>query len=196
MTMMEKVIAMLKRTQYIDEPMRTMLIEQYRKELENSRLYGYIAYILKINGWENIGGKFKTQANEEVSHSEIIKDFLNDMNIFDFKMEALYEVGEDTKEFDLDFNNGSGSINILKIAEFFLQREEATTQSINKILQESKQSNDIYGGVTEHFLLNLIEKQRAELEEANTFLDIVEDFNGDTAQLRILDIHFEDVMGG
>lgn len=116
-----------------------------------------ISAFLKNKGLDKLAKHFDDQISEEHEHAKLIYDYLTDMNA---QVDML-----EVDKVDLKFNV------ISDIASAYLDREKLTTEDL---IEEKDISIDDKDGVSEEFLRQMIDKQRAELEEANTFMDNVE----------------------
>lgn len=128
--------------------------EQIAHEKYNSNLYQFISAYLKNKGLDGLAKHFSGQVDEEQSHSKMFVDFLTDLNA-EVRILEIPAV-------DLSVNV------ITDIATAYLQREIETTNSINSIkLLAIEQGSS----VAEEFLREMIKIQRAEYEEATTWMD-------------------------
>jgi ferritin len=65
----------------ISEVSLGLLNNQIKNEVHNSQRYRYIGSYLKRMGLDNIGNFFtKVQVEEEIEHSNLITDYINDRN--------------------------------------------------------------------------------------------------------------------
>ena len=134
-----------------------ILVQQMCHERYNAALYLFIAGYLKNKGLDKLASKFESQYDEENSHNKMIYDFLVDMNS-PISMDSV-----DSTDFSIN--------SIMDIAEAYLNREVLTTTSLNEIKNMCISENN---GVAEEFLRQMVNQQRAELEEATTFYDQAE----------------------
>ena len=138
----------------LSQELTDILVQQMCHERFNAALYLYIAGYLKNKGLDKLASKFESQYDEENSHNKLIYDFLVDMNS-PISMDSV-----DSADFEIK--------SILDIANAYLSREVLTTKSLEEIKNMCISENN---GVAEEFLRQMINRQRAELEEANTFYD-------------------------
>jgi ferritin len=138
----------------ISEELRQALCQQISEEKYNSNLYMYIAAFLKNKGFDNLAKHFDRQVDEEHEHSKLICNFLTDMN-------ANVEL-KDIDAVVLTFNS------IVDLANAYLEREKGTTQSLDEEKKIAIKNND---AIAEEFMKQMIDKQRAEIEESTTFVD-------------------------
>ena len=138
----------------LNESLSSALHEQWSQERFNSHVYLYIAGYLKNMGLDNIAKLFLNQHDEEISHSKQIFDFLTDTNS-EIKILEVPAVSVDCST-------------IGNIAKEYLQREIATTDSLNSIKLLAIEQNE---PLTEEFMRTMLSQQVKEIEEANGFMD-------------------------
>ena len=143
--------------QIITEELRLALNNQISHEKYNANLYLYIAGFLKNKGMDKLAIKFEEQHKEETEHSILIYSFLTDMNAM---VELLPVEG-------VNINIDS----IIDLANLYLDREIATTKSLEQIRQITIDNEE---GIAEEFLRHMIGLQRHEIGESTTFLDNAE----------------------
>jgi len=140
----------------ISEGLASALVFQWGHEIYNSHLYAYIAGLLRNKGLDNLAKIFLGQYEEEQNHAKMIFDFLTDLNA-DFYAPEINQV-------NIEFTG------FVDIAHAYLNREIATTTSLDEILKMAQDENP----VAEEFLRKMIDMQRHEYEEASTFVDKAE----------------------
>lgn len=132
-----------------------LLNQQIAHELWNSSIYRYMGSYLKKMGLNNIGDFFYgDQVKEEQSHAQLISDYINDRN----ETVLALPVPEGT----LDIQN------LNHFASLYLEREQLTTSKLSAIAQQALSEGDY---MLFDFMQEMIHKQRAEEDEALTFLD-------------------------
>ena len=141
-------------TNYLSDNLSSGSLDQYSHEILNSLNYIYIAAFLKNKGLDGLAKHFDEQFDEEIGHSKLIYDFLTDLNI-PFKVEPVDGV-------DFPINS------IMDIATKYDERERATTENLEELLQISISDGN---GVAQMFFQQMVDKQRKELEEVFTFID-------------------------
>lgn len=148
-----------------------VLCLQLVHEKFNSTAYMYIAGWLRNKGLNNIAEKFMGQWKEEIEHSKQIFDFLTDMNC-PVSMDSV-----DSVDFEIT--------TMSSISSFYLDREILTTTSLEEIKKMCIEENN---GVAEEFLRQMINQQRAELEEASTFYDEMQLIGDAWALIKLYDL--------
>ncbi len=138
----------------LSESLASAIYEQVAHEIANSQLYFYIYSYLKNKGLNNISRHFEEQTAEEHGHAKLLVDFLLDLNI-EVKLLEIPAV-------EVQFNT------IGDIAKAYLEREIATTDSLNSIKLLAIEENS---PVCEEFLRKLIAIQQQEYSEATDFAD-------------------------
>ena len=141
-------------TNYLSDNLSSGTIDQYSHEVLNSLNYIYIAAFLKNKGLDGLAKIFEEQFTEEISHSKLIYDFLTDLNI-PFKVVPIDGV---------DFQINS----IMDIATKYDERERATTENLEELLQISISDGN---GIAQMFFQEMVNRQRKEMEEVFTFMD-------------------------
>lgn len=141
-------------TQLINNELTAALQEQIGHEKYNSNLYLYIAGFFANKGLTNLAKKFEEQHEEEFGHSKMIYDILVDL--------SSPIIIPDIDGINMQFNN------ITDIANLFLEREIATTESLDAI---RKLAIETECPVVEQFMLEMLKLQRKEYEEATDFQD-------------------------
>ena len=141
----------------ISQDLCDSLCFQISHERFNAGFYMYVSGILQNKGFDNLSQHFINQIEEENGHAKLIYDFLVDMNA-PISIKVVNEV-------QLSINT------IMDIANAYLEREQETTKDLEAIKQLAVENNN---GVAEEFLRQMIDMQRAELQEANTFTDNAE----------------------
>jgi ferritin len=130
--------------------------EQIVHEKYNENLYLYLGACLRNKGLDNLAKKFDHQAEEESSHAKMFIKFLTDLS-------AEVKIG----------NVPSVDVSVLTmtdVAKAYLEREMATTVSIDSIKKLAIETND---PVAEEFFRKMIHLQQAEYSEATEFFDKV-----------------------
>lgn len=151
-----------------------LLNEQIAHEKYNASKYLKLGSRLKNKGLENIGAHFsKTQYEEENSHASMIANYLTDRNA---DVEAL-GVEPCNEVFD----------SIIAIGQSYLAQEQLTTQRLENIARIALQDMDF---LTFKFAQDMLEIQRVEEDEAQTFLDKSLLTGGDWAFILIWDANF------
>jgi ferritin len=160
----------------ISEVSLGLLNNQIKNELQNSNRYRYIGSYLKKLGLDNIGNFFAVdQVNEEFEHSKLITDYINDRNE---QVETL------------PVPSGNVQINSLtNLAELYNEFEKATTASLSAIFKQAFDEGDY---MLADFLRELIQKQRVEESESETFLDKAKMADNDLKTWLIWDANFGD----
>jgi ferritin len=141
-------------TEFLSDNLSSGTISQYSHEILNSLNYIYIAAFLKNKGLDGLGKIFEEQFNEEISHSKLIYDFLTDLNI-KFSIVPIDGV-------DFPINS------IMDIATKYDERERATTENLEELLQISISDGN---GIAQMFFQQMVDRQRKEMEEVFTFMD-------------------------
>jgi len=141
----------------ISETLRGAICEQIGHELYNANLYLYICGILRNKGFDNIAKHFEGQQAEETSHAMEFFNLLTDLN-------ANVNIPE-INEINISL------VSIREIATAYLEREVATTQSIDAL---KKMSISQQNPVVEEKMREMITKQQKEYEEATSFMDKAE----------------------
>lgn len=136
------------------EEIREALLSQWRHEVENAHFYLSVESFLNQKGFENIAKIFSHQYEEELSHSRMIIDLMNDLDI----PVSLPSI----QQFSL------GEVNISQIGDMYLQREYDTTMSLEEIVRLAQRDEC---GIIEQFMRDMVEKQRVEMDESLTFKD-------------------------
>jgi ferritin len=154
----------------ISEDLRSALLQQWCHERYNASLYLYLAGFFANKGLNNFSNLFLGQHNEEIEHSLLIYEFLVDMN-------APIEIGE-IDSISLEINN------IMDVAETYLDREKVTTFDLDEIKSLTIAEKN---GVAEEFLREMVQRQRAELAEANDFYDNAELCSNDWWKVKMWD---------
>jgi ferritin len=144
---------------------------QISHEKYNANLYLFIAGFLKNKGLDELGKFFLNQHDEETKHSLMIYELLTDLD-------APVVIPE-IDEVDLSFNS------IMDIANAYLDREIATTDSLNEI---KKLSIDKDGPIVEEFMRDMIKLQRNEYAEATDFEDKAELCGEDWSKVLLWDV--------
>ncbi len=131
-----------------------MLIGQMGHEMQNSILYSNIESLLKFEGLENLAHHFHHQVEEEFNHANMIAHFLDDRNEM-FTMPTIQ-----TMSFE-DYD-------VRRIIEFYVAREQETTNSIEAVLKQSLLDGDM---LSYDFLLKFVSYQREEEATAQSLYD-------------------------
>jgi len=155
----------------LSQELTDVLNLQIAHEIYNANLYLFIAGYLKNKGLDNLAEKFIGQWKEETEHSKLIFDFLTDMNA-KVVMETI-----DSVDFEIS--------TMSSISSFYLDREVLTTTSLEEI---KKMCIEESNGVAEEFLRQMINQQRAELEEASTFYDEMQLIGDAWALVKLYDL--------
>jgi ferritin len=158
----------------ISDELNAVLSEQIGHEKFNSHLYLFIAGFLRNKGFNNIAAHFEEQHEEEFHHSKMIYDMLVDLN----SPVMIPEISE----VNIQFNS------ILDIANVYLEREIETTKSLDEIKRLAIEEDC---PVIEEAMRDMIKLQRAEYEEATTFMDNAELTGGDWWKIKLWDLGFK-----
>jgi ferritin len=140
--------------QLINDSLKLALCEQISHEKYNSNLYMYICGILRGRGLDNLSKHFEEQHKEEFEHSLEFFNLLTDLNA-DVIIPEIDEISMPLET-------------IGAIADAYLKREIATTESIDAIKKLAIEQNN---PVVEEKMRYMLVKQQAEYEEATTFAD-------------------------
>lgn len=138
----------------MSDTLKEALWQQLVHEKLNANIYLFVAGFLRNKGLDKLGQMFLDQHEEETKHSIQIFDILTDLST----PVSIGDIGV------ADFQINS----ILDIASRFLEREILTTESLNEIKQLAIEENN---GVVEEAIRHMVDQQRAEYEEATTFMD-------------------------
>jgi ferritin len=157
--------------QLISNELNSALCEQIGHEKFNSSLYLFIAGFLKNKGFNNLGTHFEEQHEEEFKHSKMIFDLLTDLN-------SPIRVPE-INEVDLSFGT------IIDIATAYLDREIATTKSLDEI---KKLAIEEECPVVEEYMRKMLVLQQNEYAEATDFQDKANLTGGDWFKVLVWDI--------
>lgn len=159
----------------ISDEMLSSLTEQLAHENYNAHLYLYIAGYLKNKGFNKIGSHFEKQYNEEKEHFFMIYNLLTDLNapVVIPELDAI----------SMPINS------ILDVAKLYLEREIATTKSLNEV---KKLAIDIDNPVVEEKLREMVALQQHEYAEATDFMDKAEITGGDWKWVMVWDLGFGD----
>ena len=134
---------------FLNEPTYRYLGELYTHEVRNSYMYQYISSYLSNIGLDNLSLFFKYRAREEMHHSEMVRDFCDNLNIMlpmngvikpfeqelrgvaDFARMA-YDVEMETNElwerfYDMCYADGNSRIFIVLAEEFLSEQVEEST---------------------------------------------------------------------
>jgi ferritin len=155
----------------IDDSLVSALLEQWVVEKDNASIYLFISGDLKNRGFDALAEKFKTQYDEENSHSQIIFDLLTDLNapIILPEIDAV----------NIPINT------IVDIAQKFLDREIHTTNSLDALKKLAIDNNN---PVVEERIREMLKLQQKEYEEATTFMDRAELCGSDWFKVMIWDL--------
>jgi len=157
--------------QLISNELNSALCEQIGHEKFNSSLYLFIAGFLKNKGFNNLGSHFEEQHEEEFKHSKMIFDLLTDLNS-PIRIPEINEV-------DLSFGT------IIDIATAYLDREIATTKSLDEI---KKLAIEEECPVVEEYMRKMLVLQQNEYAEATDFQDKANLAGGDWFKVLVWDI--------
>jgi len=138
----------------ISESLKTSLHDQIAHELLNSHIYVFVSAFLKNMGLENLGKMFYGQYEEEQKHMQEIVNLLTDL--------GTPVIIPTIEQVDFPINT------IEDIANKFYERESITTENLDDL---KGLAVDEENGIVEEFLRKMVDKQRAEMEEAITFRD-------------------------
>ncbi len=141
----------------ISEKLSEMLQDQLAHELGNKYSYTNMASWAHVRGLKNIEKLFKSQADGEQGHSELIAGLLNDANI--------PVVVKTIAERQSTFND------CMAIAEEFERVEAQTTDRLDAIYQAAEGENAV--GVS-NFLQGMLQEQIEEMGLADRFKTMVE----------------------
>lgn len=141
----------------ISEQVRESLILQLATEKYNANLYLSIAANLKGRGLDNLAKIFEEQHGEEESHALMFYKILTDLN------ESFTVPQIDECVFSI--------VSMKDIGDLYLSREIETTNSLKEIRTLAADENNGGCPVVEVFVIDMLEKQQSELEEATTFSD-------------------------
>ena len=155
----------------ISDELNSALCEQIGHEKFNSSLYLFIAGFLKNKGFNNLAAHFEEQHQEEFNHSRMIYDILTDLN----SPVMVPEIDEVSSSF----------VSIVDLAKAYLEREIATTESLDAI---KKMAIDENNPVVEEAMRDMIKLQRNEYAEATDFMDKAELTGGDWWKVSVWDI--------
>jgi ferritin len=161
--------------QLISDILDKSLCEQIGHEKYNSNLYLYIAAFFNNMGLTNLGKKFEEQHEEEFGHSKMIYNILIDLS-------APVYIPE-IDQIDVKFGS------ILDIAKLFLDREIATTESLDAIKHLAMDEDC---PVVEEAMRDMIKLQRNEYAEATDFVDKAQLTGGDWSKVMIWDLSLKD----
>ena len=159
----------------ISNELNSALCEQIGHEKYNSNLYLFMAAFLKNKGFNNIANHFEEQHEEEFKHSKMIYDILTDLN------SPVYV--PEIQEINIQFNS------IIDFANAYLEREIATTQSLEEIKKLAIEESN---SVVEEFMRDMIHLQRNEYAEATDFVDKAELTGGDWWKVSVWDVGLGD----
>jgi len=138
----------------ISDTLRTAICQQIAHEIQNANIYFYMCGFLKNKGLDNLAAHFEKQRVEEHEHSKEFFNLLTDLNA-DIYIPEIDEV-----------NTPFPTISLL--AKTYLEREVLTTTSIKELKNLAITEDN---PVVEQKMREMISKQQAEYEEANTFMD-------------------------
>jgi ferritin len=155
----------------VSEELREMLLDQWVEEKLNANIYTHFGAWLKNKGLDNIGNFFIEGSTEEEGHAKQLVKLMTDLNI-DFLAKGI-------PEFEY------GEINCSRIGELFFARESQTTESLNEIKKVAIEEDC---SIVEEYMRKMIRQQRAEMEEANTFMDRVNLAGGDMKTILLWDL--------
>ena len=134
------------------EEIKEALLSQWRHEVENAHFYLSIESFLNQKGFKNIANIFKQQYRKELSHSRMIIDLMNDLDIpVAFPPIRAFDIGQ---------------MNISQIGDSYFQKEYNTTKSLKEIVSLSEQEGC---GIIEEFMRKMVQLQQAEMDESLTF---------------------------
>jgi bacterioferritin B len=162
-------------TKIISDDLVNALSEQIWREKLNANAYLYLAGFLRSKGLDNIAKFFMKQHDEETGHSIMIFDFLTDLSA-DPKTGEVPEVSEQCNL-------------ISDVADIFLQREIATTESLNLLKKQAIQEDN---PVAEEFLRDMLKLQRNEYAESTEFADRAELTGNDWQTVLLWDLSLKE----
>lgn len=155
----------------ISDNLSKMLLEQVAHELGNKFSYVNMASWAHVRGLENIEKLFKSQADGEQGHSDMIASLLNDANI----PVVIKTIPERMGDF----------VSCGAIADEFERIEADTTDRLDAIYKAAESEGN--AGVS-NFIQGMIQEQIEEMGLSERFSKKVE-LSGDN--LLLLDISFE-----
>lgn len=154
----------------INKKVAKMLNEQINLELFSSYLYLEIANYFVDEGLDGFANWFNVQAQEEMDHTRIILNYLQD-NEVKINLKALDNPTRDYKKH-------------MEALEEVLSHEELITNSIHKIYAVAMEEKDFR---SMQFLDWFIEEQAEEETNANMLISKYEVFAADSKGLYLLD---------
>lgn len=159
----------------ISENMANTLSIQSNHELYNSQMYLSISsYWLEqsLNGFAKL---FKGQQQEELEHNQKIIDYVTD------REGKIIVESIDAPDFEMEYLLQDPSA-LVKVAEKYLEVEQATTARLNEIAKMTLSEGDFQ---TFNFILSMLEIQTIEENEANEFLQKARMLGGNLAHIKI-----------
>lgn len=134
-----------------------LLNEQIVKEGFNSNRYAVMGAALTNIGLNNLGEYFSVkQRDEEREHQDKIRKYLTDRN------EQVLSLA--IPEFELT----QPAIDVINLGDIYVKAEQETTASLKNIAYTAFNEQDL---LTFNFITELLLEQRAQEDEAITFLD-------------------------
>ena len=149
-----------RRITYLSKKIADLLILQVTHEKENNLLYLNAATWCDTRGLVGNYEYFKTAADGELEHSEIIYHHLLESN-YDFTM-------QDLKPQPLEIKEGTPKAMLQELHEDALTREILTTEKILAICKACLEEGDF---ITFNAMQPLVIEQREEENKATTVLD-------------------------
>lgn len=149
-----------RRITYLSKKIADLLIAQVTHEKQNYLLYLNAATWCDTRGLVGNYEYFKTAADGELEHSEIIYHHLLESN-YDFTM-------EDLKPQPLEIKEGTPKEMLQELHEDALTREISTTEKIMAICKACLEEGDY---ITFNAIQPLVIEQREEENKATTVLD-------------------------
>lgn len=157
----------------MNESLISALWEQIASEKTNAHIYLEISAFLKNMGLNKMAALFRKQYGEENEHSEMIVDFMTDLN-------APVKILE-IPSFDCPKT-------LTDIAKLYLERELQTTDSLKEIMVLASTTDC---PVSVEFMRKMISLQQNEYAEATDFYDKMEIIGNDLKFALILDSSME-----
>jgi len=161
----------------LTERMIELLKRQHSHEVHNSLIYKNISHYLNVLGFTNLSKYYASWSVEETGHSNIIKDFLEALNIF-----IDYEVSINTSILDL-------GASLTRFAQVTLDTENKTTEMLEECLRESYMTGNT--SMATMMLQDMIKEQIEETDKANTLNDQISNIGENRALMQLYDMNFE-----
>jgi ferritin len=158
----------------VSDSLKSATEEQIGKERYNASVYLYSSSYFNNNGCPNIAKFFRKQHDEEISHSLMFADLLDDLGVF-FDIVPIDGCNMPYKDWKY-------------VGELFLNAEIETTKSLIALRD---MAHDEGCGIIEEKIREMIGIQQSELRESTDFYDKMQNMP-DWSHVILLDASFGD----